>query len=100
MLATCLPVPGSGAAGRRYNRRATRWSFRFTLSGTDRDEFMCLPPTGKRMSISGVDNGRFADGKGVELWASMGQLGILQQLGVVGGSQPPRLRWRHPAGGR
>jgi len=56
---------------------------RFTLRGTHRGEFMGHPPAGRRVSISGVDIGRFAGGKGVEHWARMDQLGLLQQLGVI-----------------
>jgi hypothetical protein len=50
---------------------------------------MGIPPTGRPVSISGVDVGRFAGGKGVEHGASMDQLGFFQQLGVVGSGPAP-----------
>jgi hypothetical protein len=47
-----------------------------------------VPPTGRRVSVSGVDIGRFADGVGVEHWASMDRLGLLQQLGILESGRP------------
>jgi predicted ester cyclase len=33
--------------------------------------------------MSGIDIGRIADGKLVELWSNFDELGMMQQLGVV-----------------
>lgn len=57
----------------------TRW----TARGTHTGEFQGIPPTGKQGVISGVDIDRIADGKVVECWVSLDELGLLQQLGVI-----------------
>ncbi len=41
---------------------------RQTWSGTQRGEFMGMPPTGKRVSFGVIDILRFAGGKVVEHW--------------------------------
>jgi steroid delta-isomerase-like uncharacterized protein len=56
---------------------------RWIASGTQTGALMGIPPTGKRMLVSGIDIFRLADGKLVELWQNWDQLGMLQQLGVV-----------------
>jgi predicted ester cyclase len=42
-----------------------------------------MPPTGKRLTISGITVERFEDGKVVEAWRSMDTLGLLRQIGAV-----------------
>jgi hypothetical protein len=42
-----------------------------------------VPPTGKRMEITGITIERFADGKVVEEWTNFDALGLMQQLGLV-----------------
>jgi predicted ester cyclase len=44
---------------------------------------MGIEPTGKRISVRGIQVGRFENGMLVERWGSTDQLGLLQQLGVV-----------------
>ena len=56
---------------------------RSTWSGTHKGEFMGIPPTGKRVSFGVIDIVRYADGKMVEHWGQMDNLGMLQQLGVA-----------------
>lgn len=63
---------------------------RFTMSGTHQGEFFGIPPTGKRMEITGIDVVRFENGKMVEHWGNQDDLGMMQQLGVIpmpGGGQ-------------
>ena len=55
----------------------------YTMKGTHRGPLMGIPPTGKKISIRGVQVGKFRDGKMVERWGSSDQLGMLQQLGVT-----------------
>ena len=57
----------------------TRW----TMRGTQQGELMGVPPTGKQVSVTGIETERLADGKIVEHWLNVDQLGMLQQLGVV-----------------
>jgi hypothetical protein len=55
---------------------AVRW----TWSGTHTGEFMGIPATGRRITLTGVSIHRFADDKFVESWASYDGLGMMQQL--------------------
>ena len=62
------------------DRVMTRWTLRVTHTG----EFRGIPATGKRITITGIGIFRFSDdGKVVESWDSLDQLGMLRQLGVV-----------------
>ena len=54
-----------------------------TWTGTQKGEFMGVPPTGKSISINVIDIIRIADGKFVEHWGVMDQMAMMQQLGVV-----------------
>jgi len=56
---------------------------RFSVRGTQRGEFMGIPPTGKDVAMSGITILRFADEKCVERWNEADFLGLLQQLGVA-----------------
>jgi steroid delta-isomerase-like uncharacterized protein len=56
---------------------------RWTASGTHTGEFQGIPPTGKTVRISGIDIDRVVDGKVVECWPEVNELGLLQQLGVL-----------------
>jgi steroid delta-isomerase-like uncharacterized protein len=58
---------------------AARW----TATGTHRGELMGIPPTGKRVTGSGLIISRFAGGKVVEDNEVIDMLGMMQQLGVV-----------------
>jgi steroid delta-isomerase-like uncharacterized protein len=56
---------------------------RFTITGTDTGGFMGMPPSGKRVSITGMDFMRWRDELVVEHWGEMDMLALLQQLGVI-----------------
>jgi len=56
---------------------------RQTTTATHQGELMGIPPTGKRVKISGIHITHVADGKMVEEWANDDVLGLLQQLGVI-----------------
>ena len=58
---------------------ATRW----TARGTQTGEFQGIPPTGKEIRVAGTNVERIIDGKTVECWAHVDELGLMQQLGVV-----------------
>ena len=58
---------------------------RFTLRGTQTGDFMGIPPTGRRVELSGIQIERIVDGKIVEHWRISDDLGMLTQLGIVGG---------------
>jgi steroid delta-isomerase-like uncharacterized protein len=58
---------------------------RFTTSGTHTGEggLIPIPPTGKKVSTSGITIHRVANGKIVESWTQADMLGMMQQLGLV-----------------
>ncbi|NTU63983.1 MAG: ester cyclase [Chloroflexi bacterium] len=55
----------------------SRWSYIATNTG----EFLGRPPTNRRVTDSGIDIFRLADGKIVEMWILQDSLGLLRQLG-------------------
>ena len=57
----------------------TRW----TMNATHKGQFGGIPPTGKRVSITGVSIDRIVAGKFVESWLYSDRLGLMQQLGVI-----------------
>ena len=56
---------------------------RVVLKGTHHGEGLGLPPTGRRVSISGIVIVRVANDQIVEGWNNWDQLGLLQQLGAI-----------------
>ena len=56
---------------------------RLTVNGTQTGALQGIPPTGKKFSMKGIDIFRIVDGKIVEHWDAVDQLGMLQQLGAI-----------------
>jgi steroid delta-isomerase-like uncharacterized protein len=56
---------------------------RMTWTGTQKGEFMGIPPTGKSVSFEVLDIVRIAGGKLVEHWGQMDNMRLMQQLGVI-----------------
>ena len=56
---------------------------RQTWSGTQKGEWMGIPPTGKTVSFGVIDIIRIAGGKFVEHWGQMDSMGMMQQLGAI-----------------
>jgi steroid delta-isomerase-like uncharacterized protein len=52
-------------------------------TGIHQGEFMGIPPSGRTVSISGVDIHRVRDGRLAEHWHVIEELQMLQQLGVI-----------------
>jgi steroid delta-isomerase-like uncharacterized protein len=98
------PFPGAGADrdGFRQMARAFRTAFpdwssrlkeliaegelvaeRFIAQGTHRGEIMGIAPTGRTVSLAGINIFRIKDGKITERWGRLDDLGFMQQLGVV-----------------
>jgi non-heme chloroperoxidase len=66
------------------DRVVTRWTLHVTHTG----EFRGTPATGKRITLTGIGIFRFSEeGKVVESWDSLDELGMLRQLGVVPGPE-------------
>ena len=58
-------------------------SWRIEGSGTQTGPFLGLPPTGKRIRIKGIHQGRIRDGKLVEHWQGPDILAMLVDMGRV-----------------
>jgi steroid delta-isomerase-like uncharacterized protein len=56
---------------------------RFTFRGTHEGEFMGIAPTGKQVTMAGIDIFRIGEGKIVELWNQEDVLGMMQQIGAI-----------------
>lgn len=61
------------------DRVATRGYF----TGTHKGTFQGIPPTGKPIKVPYIDIWRLENGKAVENWVQMDQMGLMQQLGVI-----------------
>lgn len=61
---------------------------RWTLHATHTADLGGLPPTGRRITLSGIDLFRLADGKIVECWLAYDNLSLLQQLGAIPTPEP------------
>jgi steroid delta-isomerase-like uncharacterized protein len=55
----------------------------FTANGTHRGEIMGVAPTGKEVSLRGINVFRVRDGRISERWGRLDDLGFLQQLGLA-----------------
>ena len=53
------------------------------FAGTHQDEFMGVPPTGKRVDVKFHDIWRFENGRWAEYWGQADTLTMLQQLGAL-----------------
>lgn len=58
-------------------------SIAYTVTGTHKGAFMGVPPSGKPISVRGMQVARFENGKIAARWGSSDELGILKQLGAV-----------------
>lgn len=56
---------------------------RFTASGTHRGEIFGVAPSGTMCTLAGINIFRVVDGKIVERWGRLDELGMRQQLGLV-----------------
>jgi predicted ester cyclase len=54
-----------------------------TVRGTHQGEFMGIAPTGREVTWTETHVGRFENGKLVEHWGNIDDLGMMQQLGVM-----------------
>jgi steroid delta-isomerase-like uncharacterized protein len=57
---------------------------RWSVSGTQEGELQGIPPTGRRMTLTGFDLFRIDEGgKIAEMWQEADMLGMMQQLGAM-----------------
>ncbi|HUG16887.1 MAG TPA: ester cyclase [Thermomicrobiales bacterium] len=66
------------------DRVVTRW----TAHATHQGPFQGIPPTGNPGVVTGITINRIANGKLVEGWTNLDELGLLQQLGVIPAPEP------------
>ena len=64
-------------------------AYRLELRGTHHGHFMGQAPTGKKIDLTNSNWARIQDGKIMELWPTMDQLNLMQQLGLVPEQQQP-----------
>jgi predicted ester cyclase len=60
-----------------------RVAIRFTMRAVHTGELRGIPPTGKQLTLTGLDINRFEGGKIAERWGNQNDLGMMQQLGVI-----------------
>lgn len=65
----------------------------WTISGTQKGEFMEIPPTGREISVEGITIHHLKDGKILDSYAKWDVLGLLQELGAV----PAQSRMKNAA---
>jgi len=63
---------------------------RFTATGTHQGPLMGVPGTGQTITLPGVNIFRIQDGRIVERWGRLDELGLLRQLGIA--PDPPADR--------
>ena len=56
---------------------------RWTMTATHAGEFMGIPATGRRVTLTGIDISRIEDGRIAEHWTECDMLGLLEQLGAI-----------------
>jgi steroid delta-isomerase-like uncharacterized protein len=56
---------------------------RWSAGGTQKGELMGIPPTGRKVAVTGTDIFRVANGKLAEMWLSWDMFGMMQQLGAI-----------------
>ena len=69
---------------------------RLIAHGTQTGELFGIPPTDKQVSMTGIAVHRIANGKIVEHWSEIDNLGLMHQLGVVSPPEPPPDEAGHP----
>jgi steroid delta-isomerase-like uncharacterized protein len=57
---------------------ASRW----TITGTHRGDFQGVPPTGRQVTMAGIDFSNVVDGKVAEHWTQFDVIGVMQQIGA------------------
>jgi steroid delta-isomerase-like uncharacterized protein len=55
----------------------------FTASGTQQGEIFGVPPSGRTVTLPGINIWRVRDGRIMERWGRLDELGLLRQLGLV-----------------
>ncbi len=62
----------------------------WTISGTQKGEYLGIPATNKKVSVDGITIHHVANGKIMDSYSNWDALGMMQQLGVVPALGQPR----------
>ena len=62
---------------------------RYTVTGTQRGDWLNIPATGKQVSMAGITIFRLTGGKIAEFWLQTDVMGMMQQLGVIPTPEQP-----------
>jgi steroid delta-isomerase-like uncharacterized protein len=68
----------------------------FTASGTQQGELFGVPPSGRTASLPGINIWRVRDGRIVERWGRLDELGLLRHLRLM--NVPWQITGRRPPG--
>ena len=60
---------------------ATHW----TMTGSHEAELFGIPPTGRTVTVEGLNMYRLAGGRITDVWTQLDGLGLMQQLGALPG---------------
>jgi predicted ester cyclase len=58
-------------------------AFSWSMSGIHQGVFAGVAPTGKSITVNGINIERFQDGKIVEHWSQFDMVGVLRQIGAI-----------------
>jgi steroid delta-isomerase-like uncharacterized protein len=62
---------------------------RVCITGTNKNDFMGIPASGKRIDVQGIDIVRFEDdGLAHEHWGVMDMMSLMQQIGAIPSGPP------------
>lgn len=62
---------------------------RVLMEGTHKGDGLGVPPTGRRVRVTGLVMARMVNGQMVEGWNNWDQLGLLRQIGALPGMEGP-----------
>lgn len=62
---------------------ADKVAIRMNVTGTHKGEFLGVPQSGKKASITSMDFFTIIDGKFVEHWVNADMIGLMQQIGAI-----------------
>ena len=66
-----------------FTTEGDKIAFRTIMRATHQGDFMGIAPTGKTVSMTGIEFIRMTNGKMVERWGLSDDLGLMQQLGIA-----------------
>ncbi|HYP09050.1 MAG TPA: ester cyclase [Bryobacteraceae bacterium] len=81
-----MPSATSVLTWKIRSRKATWCGARLVLQGTHTGDGLGIPPTGRKVRVTGLVMARMANGQMVEAWNNWDQLGLLRQVAALPGS--------------